>query len=520
VSRDALKDGGTFTWPVNEMPVNFNYGQLNGGDLDEWIIDAAFLPRTFTVDANATPHWDPDYLASDPILTRDPKQVVTYRINPKAIWYDGTPITWQDFYWQWKAMNGTDKRYQISSANGYEDIENVERGKDEREVVVTFKHHYADWQAVFNPVYPASTNKSPDVFNDGWKARPLTSAGPFKFGSIDQTAKTVTLVRNEKWWGNPAKLDRIVYRFMDRNAEVDALANGEIDTIDISPDADRYHRATNIGTVDIRAAAGPNFNHVTFNATSAVLQDVNVRQAIAMSIDRDAMARAMVGPLGIEARPLNNHIFMTNQVGYQDNSGAVGKYDPAKAGQMLDAAGWKLQGGVRQKDGRPLQINFVIPSGLAASRQEAELIQNMLGQVGVRLLINTVPTNEFFDKFITAGQFDMTTFAWIGTPFPISSAKSIYVKPTKGPNGQLIIQQNYARVGSDEIDQLFDQAASELDHQKAIAIANRADALIWQEVHSIPLFQRPDLWAVNKNVANFGAFGFADRVYQDIGWIK
>ena len=69
-----------------------------------------------------------DFLASEPKLTTEPKQVVTYKINPKAIWYDGTPITWQDFDWQWKALNGTSKAYQIASANGYEDIENVQRG--------------------------------------------------------------------------------------------------------------------------------------------------------------------------------------------------------------------------------------------------------------------------------------------------------------------------------------------------------------------------------------------------------
>ena len=51
----------------------------------------------------ATPIWNRDYLASEPTLTTDPKQVVTYKINPKAVWYDGTPITWEDFYWQWKA---------------------------------------------------------------------------------------------------------------------------------------------------------------------------------------------------------------------------------------------------------------------------------------------------------------------------------------------------------------------------------------------------------------------------------
>ncbi len=83
--------------------------------------------------------WNRDYLASEPTLTTANGQVVTYEINPKAVWYDGTPITWEDFYWQWKANNGTDQSYRISAANGYENIRSVERGKDDREMIVTFE---------------------------------------------------------------------------------------------------------------------------------------------------------------------------------------------------------------------------------------------------------------------------------------------------------------------------------------------------------------------------------------------
>ena len=81
----------------------------------------------------------------------------------------------------------------------------------------------------------------------------------------------------------------------------------------------------------------------------------------------------------------------------------------------------------------------------------------MLGQIGVKLTINTVPSPDFFEKYIRPGQFDFTVFSWIGTPFPISSSRSLYAKPTMGPEGELAIQQNYARVGSDEIDRLFDR---------------------------------------------------------------
>lgn len=521
MSRDQVQDGGTLTWALGQIPPTFNYHHLDGTLFDNAQVMDALMPGVFRTDATGTPHWNQDYLSADPVLQTEPKQVVTYKINPKASWDDGTPITWEDFYWQWQALRGTNQAYVISSSNGYEAIENVERGADDREVVVTFGSHYADWPALFYPIFPASTNRDPAVFNDGWKQRPLLTAGPFRFEGINQTTKTITLVRNEKWWGNPAKLDRIVYRTMEANAQIDALANGEIDFFDIGPDANMYNRAKDLPGIDIRTAGGPNFRHVTMNGTSPVLQDVRVRRALAMSIDRTAIARALLGPLGVPAEPLNNHIFMANQVGYRDNAGEVGRYNPDRARQLLDEAGWPLDGTVRRKDGQPLEVTMVIPSGVAASRQESELMQNMLAQVGVTMRISVVPSPDLFDKYIIPGQFDFTVFSWIGTPFPISSGKSIYTKPTRDSKGELIIQQNFARVGSDEIDALYARATAELDRTVAIELANQIDALIWQEVHSLTLYQRPELVAAKAALANNGAFGFAQPyVYQDMGWAK
>lgn len=518
--RDQVQDGGTFTWPIDSFPPNFNYHQLDGTELSNSQVVSALMPGTFDTDATGTPVWNRDLFTSEPVLTTEPKQVVTYQINPKAAWYDGTPITWEDFHWQWRASNGADKAYQIGSSGGYDVIDSVRRGKDDHEVIVTYKRRYADWQATFNPIYPVSTNADPRVFNEGWRDRPLTTAGPFKLGSIDLTAKTITLVRNEKWWGAPAKLERIVYRIIDPDAQIDAIANGEIDAMDVGPDANKYSRAKEIEGTDLRIAGGPNFRHLTINGTSPNLQDVRVRRALAMAISRPAIARALLAPLGIKAQPLDNHIFMANQTGYRSNAGEVGTYNPEKARQLLDEAGWKMDGNIRKKDGRPLEITAVIPTAVATSKQETELMLNMLAQVGVTLTISVVPSPDFFSKYITPGQFDFTVFSWIGTPYPMSSARSLYAMPTKNAAGEMDIQQNYARIGTPEIDRLFDETSQELDRARAVEKANQLDALIWQEVHSLTLYQRPEIVVTKSTLANFGAFGFASWIYQDIGWVK
>jgi peptide/nickel transport system substrate-binding protein len=520
--RDGIKQGGQFVWPISEIPANFNYYQLDGTLKDNDDIIGALTVDFYNTDAAGNAIWNKDYLAEEPQLKTDPKQVVTFKINPKVKWSDGQPFTWQDVEAQWKASNGENKEYKISSANGWQDIEKVEKGKDEHEAVVTFKNKYADWQGLFVNMYPKSTTTDPKTFNEGWIEKIPVSAGPFKFESLDKTAQTVTLVPNDQWWGDKPKLDKIIYKVVEDTAAADALANGEIDYVDIGANVNLYKRAKELSQtkVDIRRAGGPNWRHITINGSQPQLADKNVRQALALAINRETIAKALLAPLEMQPQVLNNHIFMSNHSAYKDNAGDLGKFNPDKAKQMLDAAGWKLDGTVRKKDGKPLEINFVIPSTTQASKQESEIIQAMLKDVGVTVKINPVPSADFFDKKITPGQFDMTVFSWIGTAYPVSSAESIYKKPVKAADGTLDVQQNYSRIGTDEIDGLFKKANAELDKKKNREIGNEIDAAIWQEVYSLPMYQRPDLSAVKKGIVNFGAFAYADKVYQDIGYKK
>ncbi|HEV8623871.1 MAG TPA: ABC transporter family substrate-binding protein [Acidimicrobiia bacterium] len=517
--RAEMADGGKLTWPIDTFPSNFNLGELDGALADGASVMGALMPGMFNFDAEAGPVVNADYATSAVLTATAPKQVVTYKLNPKATWDDGTPITVADFESQWKALSGKDDRFRIASSNGYEKIESVAKGADDKEIVVTYASPFVDWQGLFSPLYPASTNNDPNVFNDGWKQKPLTTAGPFKLGGIDTTAQTITLVRNDKWWGRPAKLDSLVFRKIDRDAQPDALANGEIDFMGIGSDVNRLKRAEATAGIAIRRSAAPNFNHMTINGKSQTLSDVNVRKALAQSIDRDAIAKTLLGPLGVKTTPLGNHIYMTNQKGYQDNSSEV-PFDTAAAAKLLDDAGWKLSGDTRVKEGKPLTLRLPLPPSSTIGKQIAELCRAMAQKVGIKIEIQSVAGDDFFPKYVSTGDFDIVLFGWSGTPFPVTSAKSIYVAPQKKPDGSDEIQQNYARVGTQAIDQLFDQGAAEFDAEKQIVIGNQIDKLIWDEVHSLTFYQVPDIVAGKEKLANFGAFGFASTIYEDIGYKK
>jgi peptide/nickel transport system substrate-binding protein len=513
VDYAQVRDGGDFFWSISSLPPQYNYNQLDGTERNNKYVIDSMLPEIFKGDAQSVYQIDPNYLESAELTSTEP-QVVTYKLNPKAAWYDGRPIDWTDFEAQWKALNGSNPAYVVSSTTGYDVIQSVTQGATPQEVVVTYSSKFADWKGNFLPLYPRETNSDPKVFNEGWINGPLTSAGPFKLESVDPTAKRLTVVRNEKWWGQPAKLDRIVYVALDQAAQADAFANGSLSWLDIGPSVATFQRAQQVPDVDIRTANGPNYRHITFNgAPGSILEDPKLRLAIMKGIDRNVLTQSQIGPIVPTAKPLGNHLFVEGQEGYEDHSGVVA-YDSEKAKAELDALGWTLQGNVRSKDGRQLAIRDVIPTGTPVSEAEARIVQQQLAAIGVQVNIDTVPNDNFFEQFVNVGNFDITHFAWLGTPSPISSSSGIY-RLTPGS-----VDQNYGRIGNQKINDLLVQANAELDPTKQAVIINEIDQELWNIGHSLLTYQRPDAVAVKNNVANFGAKGFADYDYTKIGFTQ
>ncbi|MQA94180.1 MAG: ABC transporter family substrate-binding protein [Streptosporangiales bacterium] len=518
-ARDKIKQGGTVRWGINEFLSQYNRMHNDGNNANLRTMDWGLMPQPFISDEKAAISPNPNFITGVKEET-DPKQVITLTLNPKAKWSDGTEITWKDYASQAEAMSGRDTDYIVAQTTGWDRLESVERGKDDHEVVLTFKENYADWRGLYDPLIPAEYSATPEKFNKGYlEDMPLT-AGPFKFDGLDKTAKTATISRDPNWWGEPAKLDKIIFRSMEDEALTGAFANGELDVYDVGPNASAYKRVSSMQGIQLRTAANPDFRHFTMNGESKKLSDARVRNAMFMAINREAIAQSDLKGLNWPSIPLNNHFFMNSQKGYKDNAGEFGKYNPEKAKQLLDQAGWTLPQGkrVREKGGEPLELTFVIPTGIAISQQEGQLAQAMLQEVGVKLNIEAVPSDDFFTKRIIPGNYDITPFSWIGTPFPVSGSEQQWSNAVENKKGEKQWGNNLARVGADETDAAMAKAVAELDPAKTIQYANQADALIWKMGNTLPLYQRPKITAVKANLANLGANGFKFIKYEDIGY--
>ncbi|MFJ9039372.1 ABC transporter family substrate-binding protein [Streptomyces sp. NPDC102406] len=188
---------------------------------------------------------------------------------------------------------------------------------------------------------------------------------------------------------------------------------------------------------------------------------------------------------------------------------------------MGTAAPGGAAAGALAKDGKPLTLRFVLPSGPGSEqlRTVADRITRMLRTIGVRTDVMKVDDDSYFKDHIASGEYDLALYSWPASAYPATDARPIYAKPVPAADGSLTVEQNYTRVGTDHIDQLFDQAIGELDADEERALVKQADAQIWAAAGSIPLYQRPELVAARADLANAGAFGFQEPEYEDIGYL-
>ncbi len=507
----TLQEGGNLRLALIDFPPNFNTLHIDGNSSEIAGMMKATLPNAFTIGADGSATVNTNYFTSVELTGTNP-QVITYTINPKAVWSDGSPITWRDIASQIHATTGTDGAFEIAMTNGADRVASVTRGVDDRQAIMTFAKPYAEWRGMFagnGMLLPESVTATPEAFNKGWLDAPGLSAGPFIISTLDRAKQRIVLTRNPRWWGTKPRLDSITYLVLDDAARLPALQNNTIDATGIAS-LDQLIIAERTDGISIRQAPAPVWTHFTMNgANGSILADQSLRLAVSEGIDRRTIANVALHGLTGNPVPLNNHIFVAGQEGYQDNSIP---YDPQRANRNLDALGWKLNpdSGFREKDGRQLLVRMLFYDA-QSTKALTQVAQHSLAEIGVKLDLQSRSGSGFFRDYVNVGAFDIALFGWVGDAFPLSGLTQIYASDG---------DSNFGKIGSPQIDAAIERTLSELDPGKARALANEVDRLIWAEGFSLPLIQSPGPVAVRSKLANFGARGLADLNYTAIGFMR
>ena len=511
MERDQIKDGGELTLPIYEISEQSNSLHANSV-LDTLTLWRWYNPQPVLFDGDGTWHPNPDYLTNVKDEEVDGKTVVTYDINPDAVFNDGTPIDWRAFETTWKVSNGENKDFSVSSTDGYELIESVTAGESDKQAVVTFKQPFAWWQALFNQfMHPAVSD--PQTFNEGYlkNPRPEWGAGPFKVDTFDYNGGTVTFVPNEKWWGEKPKLDKVTYRRMELQAAINAFQSGEIDATVVS-DKDRLAVAKSMKDVNIQGTLQPTHWVLTANSKAPNLADVKVREALFTGINRETLAQIRFNGLGYKENLPGSFVMFQNQKGYEDNFGSVVQYDQDKAKQLLDDAGWaEGSDGIREKDGEKLTLRYVTFGDDNQGKSMAAATQKMLKDIGVDLQISERPSADF-SKVVANLDFDFLTSGITSyDPYGV-----MYFKYTYGSDSQV----NKSGTGTPELDEQIAELEKLPTQEEQIQKANELEKEALKQYGIMPYANGPRLVASKKTLANYGAMAFAVVPKENIGWAK
>jgi peptide/nickel transport system substrate-binding protein len=516
VAASDVKDGGTLNLAVAQSGTdggNWNPETAEGNETDVAAILAPLQGSPYKASATGDFQLDPNYATSISLISKSP-QTVDVKLNPKAVWQDGSPITSADYQATFATLAGA-KGFDVVSTQGYDDIKSFD-AVSPTEFKFTFDKTYADWQnlLVGSPIQKSIATDAAK-WNKGYVTAPLPSDGPFIMTKIDNSADTFTETPNPKWWGTKPKLSAITFTVIDQTAQGQAFVNGEINEVDAT-DVDTYDAAIKKTGAVKESSGGLTWSQVTFNGNSGILADVKVRKALAQAINRTIMAKAANTPLGVEATLDGNYIFMPGQKGYVDTFGTTYAYSPSAAKTALKADGWTLKSGSWTKKGKTLKLSIIFPQGSASNQLRAQQIQSSLKAIDVPVTIQQVPSANYFNDII-AGKFEMTTFGWSGTLAPISEAQPLF-NPAQKPGNEN--GQNYAFITSPKLKKLWASANADLNPTSRLKTANEINKVIASYVPMVPIYPYPNVDIIDSDVANYGPATFASVDWTTVGFTK
>jgi peptide/nickel transport system substrate-binding protein len=512
--RPKVDPSGPVTAAVEEPVHDYNNNTATANNFANSLLSLA-QPSAFFVDSNLGVCVDSDVMTSVEQTSTSPLTIV-YKIKPEAVWSDGKPVDCSDFYMAWLASASTAKgkggaaAFDPASTTGYDQMKAPVCSDGDKTVTTTYTTPYGDFRSLFSFMVPAhvveaaskvkdvTTIKADDNSADtqefaanylklftGFNASADLSAGPFLLKS--RSDEQVVLVRNDKWWGNPAGPESLtLVTNADGQSQVQSLQNQEVQVISPQPDAALAQQLKSLSGVTFVAKAGLTYEHIDFNMKLPIFQGEAgkaLREAMFYCVDRTDIINKLVKGVNPDTKPLGSLMFLPNEKAYVDHYADFQTANIDKAKQVMEAGGWKLgSDGIYANGSTKAQLR--LGHKVIDNRERiAQLAGSSCGKAGIK--VTDDQDANFNAKRLPASDFDTALFAWVGTPFK-SSSTGIY---TTGGGA------NYNGYSNKEVDALFKTANSTTDQAKAADAYNQLDKIMADDKASIPLYQFSDMIA-------------------------
>lgn len=340
----------------------------------------------------------------------DEGRVLTFVLRDDVRWHDGVPTTAEDARFTFEAVRNPEVG--APRAGDLRDVIALE-APDDSTFVVRFAVAPPRLPLVFAELPPVPAHHLRDVSPNEWRAaafstRPVGN-GPFRFTSRTPGARW-RFVRNDRFpeaLGGPPWAREVVIAVVDEpSTKLAGLVSGDLDVAGVSPSMAELVARDPLLFLETPPVLFSSI--LAFNSTAAPFDDVRVRRAVSLAIDRERLVQAAVAGFGEPSRRVvPPGVFSSN--GAEPPS----RLDTLAAAQLLDAAGWvRAAGGMRAREGKPLSITLLTAgSGELAAEQ---LLQDDLRRLGIALTIRTAELASFLSTLrAPTKMFDL---AYTGIP--------------------------------------------------------------------------------------------------------
>jgi len=417
---------------------------------------------------------------------QDGGRTYVLHLDPKATFSDGKPVRAADVVFTLNKIIDADS---VQFGAAFETLDREQtKAIDDRTVRVAFKEARAGQLLAFNiGVLPEHVYAQGDFK----KNRAAIGNGPYVVKQRNN--RQILLERREDYWRTKPRIQSVLFRPVADDAVAwKALQRGDLDVARVNNDVwSRVKDDPNVQReLTFHTFYRLGYNAIAWNLSDPLLSDARVRRALAMSFDRQTVierlyfgqARAITGPFTPDQASNNAEV-------------APIDFNPAAASGLLSSAGWSDsdKDGVLDREGKKFELTLLIPAGSDAARDQAQVFQQSLRQIGIALEAKIIDEAAFYD-LVLQGNYQAAYLSWVNEPDPDAYGQFHSSQAGEG--------MNVVRYRNEEADQLMEEARGEMDTARRLDLHHQLHEVLSRDQPYLWTVQVAEKWGVRKRLQN------------------
>lgn len=404
---------------------------------------------------------------------------ITFKLREGIRFHDGSELDADDVLYTYETI--MDESFPSAKGAGYADVERIEK-VDSHTVVF----HLANPNpGIFDNLTLGIVPEGAD--HDALQTAPV-GAGPYQVVDFSRD-QHVHLKRFDDFYGEPAKISDVRIRVIpDATTRALELQSQGIDFVSNAIPYDRVRLFEENDSYEVIAEPGSQYQYIAFNLRNRYLSNLDVRRAIAHAINRDRLITDLLRGYG----EVTETLFPAGHWAHHDDLPSW-DYDPARARELLDQAGFRDPDG----DGPATRFELLYKTSTdPEARRQAEMIQQMLRQVGIEV---TIQSNEFgtFFEDVQQGKYDLFSLRRAGVNDP-DFYTYMFASENFPPVGQ-----NRGYYANSRVDELLEAGRATWDRDERTAIYKEIQEILADELPYISLYHRYNVVIMDENLTGF-----------------